>query len=124
MLEVEKMGDNANGCVGYGPDIVQPLMGTLSPSPDKVPVQPPPTEGAGDGSDSNGTPHWPYILVNTIPWINRRKGMNVKNLTRDPFHMGYRPFEVGLHGNSLCIFIVFQVVFDTTCSLDRKTFHI
>ena len=49
------MGDNANGGVGDGLDNVQPLVGTTPPSPDKV--QPSPTEGASDDSDSNGTPH-------------------------------------------------------------------
>ena len=71
-----------------------------------------PTEGASDGNDSDVTPHWTYFPVNPIPWINQQKGMNVKNLTRDLAEMGYRPFEVSLHGNFLCIFIVFQVILE------------
>ena len=48
--------------------------------------------------------------------------MNVKNLTRDLADMGYRPLEVSLHGNLLCIFIVFQVIFDIICILDRNIY--
>ena len=93
MSDVEKTGDEANG---DGPDNMQSQVGTPPPSPHMVH----PTECA-DGSKSGGTPHQPYIPVTKIPWINRWKGMNVKNLKRDLADMGYRPFEVSYNEISL-----------------------
>lgn len=85
----ENTGDDANGHVGDGDpcDNVHP-----SPCLDAVKVEPP-TE-CGDGSESNSTPCLPYMPVTTIPWINKGKGMNVKNITRDLADMGYRLFKI------------------------------
>ena len=108
------MYGDSDGC-----DNVHPMVGAPPPGPDDVPVEPPPTE-CGDGSDSDGTPYQPYMPVTTIPWINRWKGMNAKNLTRDLADMVYRPFEVSQQLNFLCIFIVFQVIFHIICTSDTK----
>ena len=59
-------------------------------------------EGASDGSESILKP--PYLPISSVPCINLRKGISLKNIQKELGNMGYKAFEVSTHAMKLLVY--------------------
>ena len=62
------------------------------------------SEGEGVSDESESILRLPYLPISSVPWINPRKGIPLKNIQKELGDMGYKAFKVSTHAVKLLVY--------------------